>query len=101
MVKRPFIVRSVVRSIPHGGPIKLFSFQLIIHAWYNNKDRGMCYPVCGMVHIKEPLLLIGKSSPDGFVVSPSEWYLTICPTLYNVLIASLNNKKFYLTTHLK
>ena len=23
----------------------------------------MCYPVCGMVHIKEPLLLIKKSSP--------------------------------------
>ena len=23
----------------------------------------MCYPVCGMVHIKDPLLLIGKSSP--------------------------------------
>ena len=23
----------------------------------------MCYPVCVMVHIKEPLLLIGKSSP--------------------------------------
>ena len=22
----------------------------------------MCYPVCGVVHIKEPLLLIGKSS---------------------------------------
>ena len=22
----------------------------------------MCYPVCGMVHIKEPLLLIDKSS---------------------------------------
>ena len=22
----------------------------------------MCYPVCGMMHIKEPLLLIGKSS---------------------------------------
>ena len=28
--------------------------------WCNG--RGMCYPVCGMVHIKEPLLLIGKSS---------------------------------------
>ena len=27
-----------------------------------NKGRGMCYPVCGMVHIKEPLLLINKSS---------------------------------------
>ena len=23
----------------------------------------MCYPVCWMMHIKEPLLLIGKSSP--------------------------------------
>ena len=25
----------------------------------------MCYPDCGMVHIKEPLLLFGKSSPCG------------------------------------
>ena len=25
----------------------------------------MCYPVCGMVHIKEPLLINGKSSPCG------------------------------------
>ena len=25
-----------------------------------NKGCGMCYPVCGMVHIKEPLLLIDK-----------------------------------------
>ena len=24
----------------------------------------MCYPVCGMVHIKELLLLIGKPFPD-------------------------------------
>ena len=29
----------------------------------------MCYPVCKMVHIiiKDPLLLIRKSSPDGTV----------------------------------
>ena len=26
---------------------------------------SQCYPVCGMVHIKEPLLLIGKNSPCG------------------------------------
>ena len=38
-----------------------FSFQPVLHDWCN-KGRGMCYPVCGMVHIKEPLLLIGKSS---------------------------------------
>ena len=30
-----------------------------------NKGCGMCCPVCGMVHIKEPLLLIRKSSPCG------------------------------------
>ena len=47
----------------------------------------MYYPVCGMMHIKEPLLLIGKSSL-------SEWSFTICLTPYkrklNVLSASLN-----------
>ena len=41
-----------------------FSFQPVLHDWCN-KGCGMCYPVCGMVHIKEPLLLIGKSSPCG------------------------------------
>ena len=30
-----------------------------------NKGRGMCHAVCGMMHIKEPLLLIGKSSAYG------------------------------------
>ena len=53
----------------------------------------MCYPV----HIKEPLLLIGKSSPcsgSGFPLSLSEWSFTICPMPYNhklnVLRASIN-----------
>ena len=36
----------------------------VLHDW-RNKGQGMCNPVCGMVHIKEPLLLIGKSSPCG------------------------------------
>ena len=51
-----------------------------------------------MVHIKEPLLLIGKSSPcvgSMFPLLLSEWSFTICPTSYsrklkNVLGASLN-----------
>ena len=38
------------------------SFQPVLHDWCNI-DRGMCYPVWGMGHIKEPLLLIGTSSP--------------------------------------
>ena len=46
----------------------------------------MCYPVGGMMHIKEPLQLIGKSSPcggSGFPVSLCEWSFTICLTPYN------------------
>ena len=45
-------------------PFSYFSFQPVLHDWCN-KGRGMCYPVCGMMHIKEPLLLIGKSNPCG------------------------------------
>ena len=45
-------------------PLSYFSFQPVFHDWCN-KGRGMCYLVCGMVHIKEPLLHIGKSSPCG------------------------------------
>ena len=66
-------------------PLSYFSFQLVLHDWLN-KGRGMFYPVCRMVHIKEPLLLIGKSSPCGgseFPLSQSEWFYTICPTPYN------------------
>ena len=37
-------------------PLSYFSFQPVPHDWCN-KDCGMCYPVCGMMHIKEPLLL--------------------------------------------
>ena len=53
--------------------LSYFSFQPVLHDWCKN---GMCYPVRGMMHIKEPLLLIGKSSPfggSGFPLSLSEW----------------------------
>ena len=76
----------MVKAFAHGamgrridpswcGPIELFSFQPVLHDWFN-KGCGMCYPVCGMMHIKEPLLLIGKSSLCGSSGSPlslSEW----------------------------
>ena len=39
-------------------------FQPVLHDWCN-KCRGMYYPVCGIVHIKEPLLIIRKSSLCG------------------------------------
>ena len=55
-------------------PLSYFSFKLVLHDWCN-KGRGMFYPVCGMVHTKEPLLLIGKSGTcggSGFPLSLSE-----------------------------
>ena len=64
---------------------------MVLHDWCN-KGRGMCYPVCGMRYIKDPMLLIGKSSlcgGSGFPLSLSEWFFSICPTP-NVLSASLN-----------
>ena len=80
------MVRWVVGSILHGvDPLSHFSFQPVLHDWCR-KGRGMCSPVCGMVHIKEPLLLIGKSSlcgGRGFPLSLSEWSFTICPTSCN------------------
>ena len=86
---------SVVTVFAHGAmgrqidpsqhPLSYFLFQPVLHNWCN-KGCGLCYPVYGIVHIKEPLLLIGKSSPcggSGFPLSLSEWYFTICPTPYN------------------
>ena len=73
-----------------------FSFQPLLYDWCN-KGCGMCYPVYGIVHIKEPMLLIGKSSLCGgsrFPFSLSECSFTICLMPYNhkqnVLSASLN-----------
>ena len=71
----------VVGLILHGvDPLSYFSFQPVLHDWCNKK-RGMCYPVCGMVHIKEALLLIGKSSLWGGSGFSS---LTIWVVLYHM-----------------
>ena len=79
------MVRWVVGSILHGGAIELFLVPASGPRLVYNKGRGLSYPVCGMMHIKEPLLLLGKSSPcgdSGFPISLSEWSFTICLTPY-------------------
>ena len=66
-------------------PLSYFSFQPVLHDWCN-KGCGMCYPVCGMMHIKEPLLLVRKSSPCGSSEFPfllSVWSFTICLMPHN------------------
>ena len=54
-------------------PLSYFSFTPVLHDWCN-KDRGMCYPVCGMMHIKVHLLPYGGS---GFPLSLYVWSVTI------------------------
>ena len=66
------------------NPISYFLFQLVFHD-RSNKGRGMYYPICGMVRIKDPLLLIGKTSPysggGGFPLSLLEVSFIICQRL--------------------
>ena len=49
-------------------PFSYFSFQPVLHNWYN-KSHGMCYPICGVVHIKDSLTLIRKRSHEVTTVS--------------------------------
>ena len=78
-------------------PVSYFSLQPVLDDWCN-KGRGLCYPACGVVHIKDSLLLIVKSSPgsggSGFPLSLYEWSFKICLTPFNnvknVVGASLN-----------
>ena len=86
----------LVRAFAHGAmgrldwsfmvdPLCYFSFQPVLHDLCN-KGCGMCYSVCWMMHIKEPLLLIRNSSPcggSGFPLLLSEWSITICLMPYN------------------
>ena len=79
------MMRWVVGSILHGGPIELF---LVPASAPRLVQQRPWYVLSYLwdVHIKEPLLLIGKSSPcggSGFPLSLSAWYFTICPTPYN------------------
>ena len=69
---RPFMVDT----------LSYFSFQPVFHDWYN-KGRGMCYSVCGMMHIKESLMLIGKSSPCGGSGLPIS---AICVIVYHITV---------------
>ena len=92
----------VIGSILHGGPLSYFSFQPVLHNWCN-EGRGMCNSVCGMMHIKEPLLLIGKSSLCGgsmfaILSGPLPYvcvYFHICIHKYTIdLLAGIVRCKF-------
>ena len=59
MVECQLMMWLVIGSIPTRGPIELYLVPVSIP--HSNKGCGMCYHVCGEGHLKDPLLLIGKS----------------------------------------
>ena len=70
----PPLNRSVVGSILLSGPscsLGYFPFQPVVHNWFI-KGCGMYCSVYGKVHIKDPLLLIEKSSLCGGSRFPSK-----------------------------
>ena len=78
------MVRWVVGSIVHGvDPMSYFSSQPVLHDWAK-KGRGMCYLVCGMMHIKKNLaanwITMWRQRVSSLL---SEWSFTICPTPYS------------------
>ena len=95
----------IIWSILDGGCIcrlGYFPIQPVVHNW-SIKGCGMCSPVCEKVHMKDPLLLIGKSSLYGDSRFHLKKYVTvtICLTSNNLwydnqcsLEASLNKTNF-------
>ena len=71
-------------------------FQPVLHNWCN-KGHGMFYPVYGMMHIKDPLLLFGKGSPCGSSRFPALLNGPLPFVRCNVMSASLNKTCHSLT----
>ena len=104
VVEHPPVKVLIIRLILHSGYIcslGYFAFQPVVHNW-SMKGCGMCCPICGKVRIKDPLLLIGKSSLCGDSGFPLNKYvtMTICLTSNSrsyenkcTLEASLNKTK--------
>ena len=88
------------------APLSYFSFKPVLLDWCN-KGRGMCYPVCRIMHTKEPLLLIRKSSPynggSEFPLLPSgpNPYVRHQITVNMFMKTQTRKEMFYLTTHSK
>ena len=70
----------------HGYQFDYFLFVFRQCSTTGVTKARVCAILSGIVHIKEPLLLIDKSSlcgSSGFPFSLSEWSLTIYLTPYN------------------
>ena len=83
---------TVVRALAYGVMARQIDLSWWTHRAISRSSQCSTTGVrkavilCGMMHIKEPLLLIRKSSPcanSGFPLPLSEWSFTICLMPYN------------------
>ena len=72
--ERPPVKVWIIRLILHSDT---FAVWVIFHSNWSIKGCGMCYPVCGKVHIKYPLLLVRKSSLCDDSMFPLKKYVTM------------------------
>ena len=106
-----FLVEELILTWCNGSsdrsfmvdPLSYFTFQPVLHDWCN-KGHGMCYPVCGMVHIKEPLLLIERVAhvaAAGFLSHFLNGPLQVSEESEMLLYIKMEGRKemFYLTSH--
>ena len=80
MAEHSVMVRWVVGLIPHGGPIVLFLIP--VSASMTGLIKAMISAILsGMMHIKDPFLILGTSSrcygDSAFSLSLSEWSSTL------------------------
>ena len=78
-----------------------------IYIYTHDNYRGRCYPVCGIVHIKESLLFIEKRSPcsggSGFFFSlSSDLQFAVCNILdYFIRFMETPSKYAYTNNNIK
>ena len=101
-IRRGARCSSVVRAFAHsvmGHRIdpSWWTYWAISHSSQcstNGITKAVVCPVCGVVHIKDPLLLIGKSSPcsgsSGYLNGPLPYVWHNITVNKNLLSASLN-----------
>ena len=79
-------------------PLSYFSIQPVLNDWCN-KNHGMCYPDCGIVHIKDHLLLI-ENSPlmmaVCFCLNGPLLYVRCHISINKMCFSTLLNKTFFL-----
>ena len=85
---------------PIHPPIYIYIHPFIYDSDWCNKSHDVCYPVCGMVHIKETFYMTERVAHvvvAACFISLSEFPFTICPMPYKIIknVVSMSLNKTY------